>query len=158
MITPLVLMFEVSMLLVLSLITEKSPNIEIIPPATVLKESIVVASSRGILTQYYDANKKIWFDINKYSGSLTKIIGGSPCDRGFCSDIPNPTQGKKVIYYTGRLQRELAFLISDSCLAFPKQGASVRYHVKKDSRVDRELLLKEYPFFKHIIKQNNEKR
>lgn len=155
--TPLVLMFEVSMLLVLSLITEKSPNIEIIPPVTVLKESIIVASSGGMLTEYYDADKKIWLDINKYSGSLTKIIGGTPCDKGFCHNIPNPSKGKKVIYYTGKLQKELSFLISDSCLAFPKLGAGVRYHIKKDSTVDRRLLLEEYPFFKYIIKQNNGK-
>jgi len=157
MITPLVLMFEVSMLLVLSLITEKSPNIEIIPPDTILKESIIVASSVGIITEYYDVNKKIWLDINKYSGSLKKIIGGSPCDKGFCSDITDPNKGKKVIYYTGKLQKELSFLIADSCLAFPKLGAGVRYHIKKDSTVDRRLLLEEYPFFKYIIKQNNEK-
>ena len=155
--TPLVLMFEISMLLVLSLITEKSPNIRIIPPETIIKESLIVASSGGIVTQYYDTDKSVWIDIKRYSGSSTKIIGGSPCDRGFCSDIPDPHRGKKVIYYTGRLQKELSFLISDSCLAFPKQGASVQYHIKKDSTVDRGLLLKEYPFFKYILKQHNEK-
>lgn len=144
----IIALLEVSFLLILSLINEMSPHIKITSD-TFIQESVIMASTNGVVHQYYDNKQKKWVDIAKYQG---RTIGGSPCEESICKDIPNPIKGEKVVYYTGKLQEELSFLISDSCLAFPNKGANVKYHIKENGTVDRERLLKEYPFFKYIIK------
>lgn len=147
----IIALLEVSFLLILSLINEMTPHIKI-SSDTFIKESVIMASTNGVVHQYYDSHKKKWLDIQKYKG---RTIGGSPCEKNICKDIENPNKGKKVVYYTGKLQEELSFLISDSCLAFPNKGANVKYHIKEDGTVDRKRLLEEYPFFKYIIKQTD---
>ncbi len=152
--TPLVPMVELIMMLLLITMMQQSPNIKIHPFDTPIKDSIILASDNGAVSQFFDKDKNIWIDIELYSGCIDKAIGGDLCKSSFCKNIPNPKVGKKVIYYTGALQEELSFFIADSCLVFPNKCTNVEYNITKDGKVDRETLLKNYPFFRYILKPN----
>lgn len=151
-VSPVILLLDVLMLLILAMIMERSPNIKIVLPDEAISDVVVVASDNGDVKHFYDSHKMAWLPIKEYRNKRDSfLIGNIACNTQMCKDIPLPLEGKKVIYLRGGLQQELASLMADSCLTFPKQCTNVIYHVDNEGRIDRERLLNDFPLFKNII-------
>lgn len=156
---PMIILLDVLFVILFLLALEQSPNIQIILPTNVwLKDTIVLSE---------DSNKKIQHWFNRQTGNWESfknfserknrkfnfLIGRITCDDyQYCVDIPFRSGEIKKIYLKGDLYDQMAGLVSDSCLAFPKECVSVIYHVKKDGTIDVERLKNEYTVFKLILK------
>ena len=152
--SPIVVMLDIFMLLILAMIMEKSPDIKIVPDSALL-DMVVVTSKDGTISSYYDQSEQKWKTIKGYTDDNKYIIGGIPCSTEVCKDIPDPLKGQKLVYFTGELERELSSLITDSCLAFPQECTQVTYHITKNGQVDKARLCKEFPVFKKILKKES---
>jgi hypothetical protein len=157
---PMIIILDVLFVVLFILVLEQSPNIKIVLPKEIwLKDTIVLSKNIEKEIKFWYNNKtQSWEDIKSFSNSDNRkfnfIIGNIDCKNNkFCEQItPIPNQTKKI-YIRGNLYDEISGMISDSCLAFPKECSNVTYHIKDDGTVDKKRLKKDHQIFRYILKE-----
>ena len=155
---PMIIILDVLFVVLFILVLEQSPNIKIVLPKDIwLKDTVILSKNINKEIKHWFNNKtKSWEEIKSFPQSDRKfnfIIGDIECkDNKFCSQVPSMPNQTKKIYIRGDLYDELSGMISDSCLAFPKECSNVTYHIKDDGTVDKQRLKEDHQIFRYILK------
>lgn len=161
---PMIIILDVLFVILFILVLEQSPNMKVILPKDVwLKDMVVISLDENKqMKHWFNKNTKLWEDFTTFPKSTRKFsffIGNTECkEHQFCMDTPSIEDEVKKIYIKGDLYDEVAGMIADSCLTFPKQCSNVTYHIKEDGTVDRELLKNDHQIFRYLLKEEKKMR
>jgi hypothetical protein len=138
------------------LVQEQSPNIQVKFSQNILINNTVVVSqnTKGESEHWFNIKTKKWEGFETFPSRKRKhdfIIGNIDCQKStFCTKLPVLNNEIKKIYAVGDLADEIAGLVTDSCLRFPRQCVNVVYHVQDDGTLDRKRIKDENPIFSKI--------
>jgi len=156
---PMIIILDVLFVVLFILVLEESPNIQIILPKDKWLEDVLVTSidENSECQHWYDRTSNEWKEWKSLIGRERKfeaVIGNINCQKyEYCKNIEEvPLSEKKKLYIKGNLYDELTWLVSDSCLKFPKECSNVTYHIKNDGTVDKQRLKEDHQIFRYILK------
>lgn len=164
--TSIVVLIELLMVLVVAVIAQ-TMNIKIVLPGDRLPadaqsgdpRAVVIARTEdGTLTHFYTPRTGQWETIDRFPKQNRRFsfyMSDIDCaGTAQCRRLPPPYPGAhKSITLIGDLNDELSGMISDACVSFPQQCVNVTYHITPEGRVDRERLMRHYPFFRQILRE-----